>query len=289
MGILNLTPDSFYDGGRIKGVADLLEKAEKMISAGASILDLGAVSTSYGVLCSRSGAPSILDLGAVSTRPGAEHVSAETEKSRLLPAVEAIRVRFPDAILSIDTFRSDVARDAMAAGADMINDISGGTFDPDMYATIASLQVPYVVMHIQGTPATMQQNPDYQNVTKEVIRWIADKLSILRQKGVTDVIADPGFGFGKTTEHNYNLLRELDLFRILGVPLLIGISRKSMIWKPLDIKPDDSLTGTIALNYHALMQGADILRVHDVKEAVETIRIFELAGGLNRRNPLLHI
>lgn len=265
MGILNLTPDSFYDGGRIKGINDVLKKAENMLVAGADILDLGAVST----------------------RPGAEPVSAEIEKTRLLPAIEAIRVRFPDAVVSADTFRSDVARDAIAAGADLINDISGGTFDPDMYTTIAELQVPYIVMHIQGTPATMQQNPDYQNVTKEVIRWIADKLSILRQKGVTDVIADPGFGFGKTTEHNYTLLRELDFFRILGVPLLIGISRKSMIWKPLDIKPDDSLTGTIALNYQALMNGADILRVHDVKEAVETIRIFELAGGLNRRNPLL--
>ncbi|HRZ42153.1 MAG TPA: dihydropteroate synthase [Bacteroidales bacterium] len=267
MGILNLTPDSFYDGGKLRKIADVLFKADEMYRAGADILDLGAVST----------------------RPGAEPVSPEVEKQRLIPAVEAIMKRFPEAILSIDTFRSKIARDAIAAGASMINDISGGTLDPDMYATITELQVPYVVMHMQGTPATMQQNPSYGNVTKEVIRWIADRLSTLRQAGVNDLIADPGFGFGKTTEHNYTLLNELDYFQILGVPLLIGLSRKSMIYKPLQIKPEESLAGTIALHYHALMHGADILRVHDVKEAVETIRVFELAGGLNRRNPLLHI
>ncbi len=265
MGILNLTPDSFYAGGRITGVEDAIRKAGQMLEDGADILDLGAVST----------------------RPGAPAVSEEEEKSRLIPSLKAIAQRYPEAIISVDTFRSEVAREAVTSGASLINDISGGTLDPKMFDTIAELQVPYVLMHIQGTPETMQTDPQYGDVTREVIRWLADRIYALRQQGVNDILADPGFGFGKTVTHNYTLLKELEYFAILDVPLLVGLSRKSMIYKSLNIKPEESLTGTIALNYHALMKGAKILRVHDVKEAAETIGVFELANGNERPNFLL--
>lgn len=251
MGIINLTPDSFYYGGKYKDETEIVEGVRQMITDGASIIDLGAQST----------------------RPGAELIHADEEWKRLKSPLKKIRKEFPDIPISVDTFYSSVAKKAVEAGADIINDISGGSMDDKMFEAVAKLKVPYILMHIQGTPQTMQQNPHYENVVKEVMKYFSEKISQLVLLGVHDIIIDPGFGFGKTLEHNYELLNKLDLFRMLERPIMTGISRKSMINKVLNIKPEDALNGTTVLNTIALMKGANILRVHDVKEAVEAVKL----------------
>lgn len=254
MGILNLAPDSFYDGGKYKN-------EKKVVSRAAEILEQGAT---------------FIDIGAVSTRPGAADVSTKTELDRLLPAVCAIRKHFPEARLSIDTFRSWVAvRVIEECGPCMVNDISGGNFDVHMFETIGKLEVPYVLMHIQGTPATMQEEPVYEDIIKDISAFFTEKVKKLTKYGVKDVILDPGFGFGKTLDNNYELLNRLDSFKVFQLPLLVGVSRKSMIQKLLNQGPEDSLNGTSVVNTLSLIGGADILRVHDVKEAVETIKVFK--------------
>ncbi len=253
MGIVNLTPDSFHLASRV--------------SEQEAILDLVGRHLREGV--------AILDLGAQSTRPGADLLDAETEWSRLSPGLELIRGNFPDAFLSIDTFYASVAERAVAKGADIINDVSGGQLDAAMFSTIGRLKVPYVLMHMQGTPKSMQRSPEYRDVTAEVIRHLAEGIDRLRQSGVPDVIVDPGFGFGKDLSHNYTLLRNLDAFRVLDAPLLVGLSRKSMVNKVLGTTAEQALNGTTVLNTLALTGGAKILRVHDVREAVEAIRLFE--------------
>ena len=254
MGIINMTPDSFYDGGKIKSEKDLLSRVEKMLSDGATIIDVGAVST----------------------RPGAELVSTKDELGRLLPALKAIRKNFSNVHLSIDTFRSWVAvRVIDEFGPVIVNDISGGTLDSNMFETIARVQVPYVLSHIQGIPQNMQEEPHYEDVIREVSLFFSDMFKRLTKLGVNDVILDPGFGFGKNIQHNFELLNKLDSFKVYQLPVLVGLSRKSMIWKVLETKPDQALNGTTVLNTMALLGGADILRVHDVKEAVECIRLFQ--------------
>jgi dihydropteroate synthase len=254
MGILNITPDSFYSGSRVLQVEDAYKKAEKMLSEGASVLDLGGHST----------------------RPGADAVSEEEELKRVLPVVEMIRKRFPYAIISIDTFRASVARQAVEAGAHIINDIAGGNLDPLMFETVATLNVPYILMHSRGTPQTMKELNQYDDLVTDVLRELQAKIYQLRQLGVKDIVADMGFGFAKNADQNYVLLRELKAFQPLDVPLLVGVSRKSMIWRKLDISPEQSLNGTTVLNTVALLNGASILRVHDVKEAVEVVKLIEL-------------
>jgi dihydropteroate synthase len=253
MGILNVTPDSFFDGGNYLTEAAVLERAEKFLTEGATFLDIGGYST----------------------RPGAPDVPVEEELNRVIPAIKAIHRQFPEALISLDTFRAEVARQGVAAGAHLINDISGGTLDPELFKTVAELQVPYVLMHLKGTPQTMQQLAEYDDLLLEVRQYFGAKLAELHELGVRDVLLDPGFGFAKTITHNYELLRNLAIFRSLGCPLLIGISRKSMVYKALGGTPGDSITGTIALHMVALQNGATILRVHDVKEAVQTIALFE--------------
>lgn len=253
MGIVNLTPDSLHLASRVSEQEAILDLVGRHLREGATILDLGAQST----------------------RPGADLLDAETEWSRLSPALELIRGNFPEAILSIDTFYASVAERAVAKGADMINDVSGGQLDAAMFSTIGRLKVPYVLMHMQGTPKSMQRSPEYRDVTAEVIRHLAEGIDRLRQSGVPDVIVDPGFGFGKDLSHNYTLLRNLDAFRVLDAPLLVGLSRKSMVNKVLGTTAEQALNGTTVLNTLALTGGAKILRVHDVREAVETIRLFE--------------
>lgn len=254
MGILNINDDSFFSGSRFSSTDNLLKAAESMLSAGAAILDIGGMSS----------------------RPGAEVISAEEELRRVLPAITNIHREFPDAILSVDTIRSTVAREAVQAGAAMINDISAGKLDQELYPTLGELQVPYVLMHMQKRPENMQEAPTYDNVVQDVLDFLIAEIHTLRQHGVKDILIDPGFGFGKSVEHNYELLRSLHVFRMLDLPLLVGISRKSMIYKPLGIGPEQALNGTTALHMAALQQGAGMLRVHDVKEAVETIRLWEL-------------
>ena len=254
MGIINLTPDSFYAGSRKQDIDGILIQAEKMLTEGATFLDLGAYSS----------------------RPGAEDISIQQETDRLLPAIEAIVATYPEAILSIDTFRSQVAETAIQAGAHIINDISGGQLDTDMFATIAKLQVPYILMHMKGTPQNMNQQANYENVFDEVYDYFVDKYYQLKQLGVKDVIIDPGFGFAKRSEHSYELMRRLQEFNVLQLPVLVGISRKRMIYKSLNITADEALNGTTALNAIALTKGANILRVHDVKEAMEAIKIWEM-------------
>lgn len=251
MGILNITPDSFYDGGRHNTVDTALEMSEKLLAAGADILDIGAYSS----------------------RPGAADVSADEELGRLLPVIGAIVNRFPGAILSIDTFRADVAQASIAAGAHLINDISGGTLDSGMFAMIAKLQVPYILMHMRGTPNTMQRLTDYENVVQDVNLFFGKQVAALRELGVRDIILDPGFGFAKTLEQNYELLRHLDVLHLHGLPILGAISRKSMIYKKLGIKAEEALNGTTVLNTMLLLKGVQILRVHDVKAAKEAIAL----------------
>jgi dihydropteroate synthase len=253
MGILNLTPDSFFDKSRVSDLDSLLRAAEKMISEGADILDMGGVST----------------------RPGSEVVSEDEELRRLIPGIKELRNRFPLVPLSVDTFRSRVAREAVFAGASWVNDISGGTADPEMADTLAELQVPYVLMHMRGTPRTMQQFTRYENFPGDVIRELEMRRSELISSGINDIIIDPGFGFAKTVEQNFILLRELSRFRMCGHPLLVGISRKSMIWRTLGSSPDEALNGTTALHMLCLKAGADILRVHDVKAAKECVHLYQ--------------
>lgn len=258
MGILNATPDSFFAGSRKQTERELMERVQQILSEGGSIIDVGAYST----------------------RPGAAVVSAEEEWQRLEQALRIVHREAPEAILSVDTFRADIARRCVETfGVSIINDISGGDADAQMFDTVADLRVPYVLMHCQGTPQTMQQAPSYKNVTAEVITDLSPKVRQLRQRGARDIIIDPGFGFGKTLEHNYTLLRQLEDFRIFDLPLLVGISRKSMITRPLDITADEALNGTTALNAFALMMGANILRVHDVKAATEVVKLYSLLSS----------
>jgi dihydropteroate synthase len=252
MGILNVTPDSFYDGGKYTQLKAIVRHAGKMLKEGADILDLGAQST----------------------RPGAPMISVKTELQRLIPAIRAIKDKYPDSVVSADTFTAEVAEKAIESGAAMINDVSGGQFDSGMFKTAGRLKVPYVLMHLKGTPATMQSNPRYADVTESVLRFFATRIPKLEKAGVTDIVIDPGFGFGKTAEHNYTLLRNLPVLLQTGRPCLIGVSRKSMIYKGLGITPQQSLNGTTALNMAALLGGASLLRVHDVKEASECLRLY---------------
>ena len=255
MGIINVTPDSFYGGSRVEDEQTLVERVQAMLDDGADVLDIGACST----------------------RPGSEQVDARGEMQRLDWALGIIRRVSPDVILSVDTYRADVARRCvMEWGADIINDISGGTIDEDMFSTIADLQVPYVLMHTRGTPETMASMTDYDNVAADVLEWMARRIDELRQMGVADIIADPGFGFAKTMEQNFELLARLDAFHALDAPLLVGVSRKRMIYTPLDCTADDALNGTTVINTLALQQGAHILRVHDVKPAVEAVKLTTL-------------
>ena len=251
MGIINVTPDSFYELSRKQSIDGLLQQAELMINDGAAILDIGGQST----------------------RPGSEPVNEDEELKRVIPAIEAISGRFRDVIISIDTYYAGVANKAVEAGASIINDISAGSMDAEMIATAANLKVPYVLMHMQGTPGDMQHAPYYENVTREVLDFFIAKTDELRKAGVNDIIIDPGFGFGKTIVHNFELLRNLGFFKMLNCPLLVGISRKSTICKTLNITPDQALNGTTVLNTVSLMNGASILRVHDVKEAVQAVKL----------------
>lgn len=252
MGILNVTPDSFYDGGNYLDSEQILQRARSIISQGGTFIDIGGYSS----------------------KPGAEHISEEEELARVIPAIELIIKEIPEALISIDTFRSKVAIEAVKAGACMVNDISAGELDATMFTTLRELQVPYCIMHMQGTPQTMQQNPVYENVVTEVYFYLAKKIERLTQLGVNDVIIDLGFGFGKTIQQNYKLLHELSYFSSLNKPILCGVSRKSMIYKTLNISPEESLNGTTTLNSFSLMNGANILRVHDVTEAIQTIKLY---------------
>lgn len=254
MGIINVTPDSFYKGSRATGEKEILETAVRMIEEGADILDVGGYSS----------------------RPGASVVSYAEEEERVLNAISLINKKLPEAIISIDTFRSEIALKAVSGcGAQIINDISGGEADKDMFQVVAKLNVPYIMMHMRGTPETMQDNPVYDDVVADILQWFSKKIVMLHSMGVKDIILDPGFGFGKKANHNFELLQHLEDFAITGLPLLVGVSRKSMIWKTLGITVDEALNGTSVLNAVALLKGADILRVHDVKEAVQTIRLME--------------
>ncbi len=253
MGILNITKDSFYDGGKYEYEKAWLERTEKMINEGASIIDIGAEST----------------------RPGAKKIEVEAEISKLLPVIKSIKKHFPNTIISIDTYHSKTAQKCVETGADIINDISGGTIDKEMFPTIAKLKVPYILMHIKGTPQDMQKNPHYENVTTAVNEFFQDRIQQLNELGFDDIILDPGFGFGKTVSHNYQLMNELEVFTQQKHPVLVGISRKSMINKVLDCTPEEALNGTTVLNTISLLKGAKILRVHDVKAAMETLKIVQ--------------
>ena len=253
MGIINATPDSFFQGSRVPEPKIAVEIAKKMIDEGAAILDVGAVST----------------------RPGAKDITEEEEVERISPVIEAIRQNLPEAVISIDTWRSSVARTMHKRfGIHMVNDISAGNLDPNMFSCVADLGIVYAMMHMQGSPESMQESPQYDNVVDDIIQFFAKKIYKLRKLGINDVLIDPGFGFGKSTEQNYQLLRELDAFAITELPLMVGLSRKSMIYKPLDMDPASALNGTTAAHMAALLGGASILRVHDVKEAIETVKIF---------------
>ena len=254
MGILNVTPDSFYAGSRTQTEAEIVRRVKQIVSEGAAIIDIGAYSS----------------------RPNADNVSAREEMERLRMGLKILFEIQPDAVVSVDTFRADVARMCVEEyGVAIINDIAAGEMDANMFHTVAALNVPYIMLHMQGTPQSMQQHPHYDNLLKEVFLYFARKVQQLRDLGVKDIILDPGFGFGKTMEHNYELLSHLEEFRIFELPLLVGVSRKSMIYRLLDITPQEALNGTTVLDTICLLKGADILRVHDVKEAVETVRIVQ--------------
>jgi dihydropteroate synthase len=263
MGILNVTPNSFYDGGKHHDVDNALQQTEKMISEGATFIDVGGASS----------------------KPGVEEISLDEELNRVLPVIEKITTLFPETILSIDTYRSEVASQAVAAGAQMVNDISAGNLDSNMLKTVGTLGVPYVAMHMQGTPQTMQNNPTYDDILLTVRSFFSKKIVEAHAAGINDIIIDPGFGFGKTIQHNFALLKHLHTLHIDGVPLLVGISRKSMIYKTLKTDATHALNGTTALNAVALQQGAHILRVHDVKEARETILLSEALHSSYSINP----
>ncbi|MCD9019561.1 dihydropteroate synthase [Parachryseolinea silvisoli] len=254
MGILNVTPDSFFEGSRYSSLDQVQAQAGVMLEAGATFLDIGGYST----------------------RPGAADITVAEEVERVVPAIRAILTAFPGALISVDTFRSEVAAEAVAAGAHLINDVSGGTLDPAMFDTVARLQIPYVLMHMRGTPQTMATQTNYTDLLKEVLDFLHPALHALRQRGVKDVIIDPGFGFAKTPAQNFELLQHFEHFRVLGCPMLAGLSRKSMIWRTLEQRPEDALNGTTVLNTIALVKGAGILRVHDVREAVEAVKLVML-------------
>ena len=251
MGILNITPDSFYDGGKYKDEKSIILQVEKMLNEGATFIDVGAYSS----------------------RPGAEHVSKEEELKRIVPIVDLLITNFPDIYLSIDTFRSEVAKKCIEAGAAIINDISGGQLDVKMIPTVGKLRVPYIMMHMKGTVQTMQQHTQYDDLIKEMIYYFSERIAEAKKHQITDVIIDPGFGFSKTLEQNYELLSNLELLNMLEKPMLVGVSRKSMIYKLLNTSPNEALNGTSIINTIALQKGAKILRVHDVKEAMECIAI----------------
>lgn len=253
MGILNLTPDSFFDGGKFNTEQLILQQVEQMLFEGATFVDIGGYSS----------------------RPMAEHISEEEERARVLPVLESIIKRFPEILISVDTFRSRIAEESVAAGACMINDISAGEMDKNMFDTVARLQVPYLLMHMRGTPQTMKQHTDYKDLVKEIIIYFSEKIFELRKLGVNDLILDPGFGFSKTLDQNFELLGKLELLTCMELPILAGLSRKSMLYKLLETNAEQALNATTAANTIALQKGASILRVHDVKEAVETIRIME--------------
>ena len=254
MGILNIPPDSFYAGSRMQTEAEIAARAQQILDEGAGIIDIGAYSS----------------------RPNAENVSPREEMERLRMGLEILRKTQPGAVISVDTFRADVARMCVEEyGVAIINDIAAGEMDTDMFRTVAELNVPYIMMHMQGTPQNMQQHPHYDNLLKEVFLYFAQKVQQLRDLGMKDIILDPGFGFGKTVEHNYELLAHLEEFRVFELPLLVGVSRKSMIYRLLGNTPQDALNGTTVLDTICLLKGADILRVHDVREAVETVKIVE--------------
>lgn len=252
MGILNVTPDSFYDGGRFLTEASILEQTGKMLSEGADLIDVGGYSS----------------------RPGAADVPENEERERVVKTIASIVRNFPGTVISVDTFRSTVAEAAVDAGASMINDIAGGNLDPDMFHAVARLKVPYILVHMKGTPQNMSGQTQYDDLMKEMLDFFHHKIDRLRQLEVKDIIIDPGFGFSKTIEQNFHILRDLEKFSILGKPVLVGLSRKSMVWKTLGIEPTVALNGTTALNTIALLKGADILRVHDVREAREVVKLF---------------
>ena len=262
MGIINVTEDSFYSGSRKPTVDKALQQAEQMIKEGATILDIGGQST----------------------RPGSEQIGAEKEAEKVLPVIEAIHKKFPASFISIDTYHAEVAKYAVDAGACIVNDISGGNFDATMHAIVAGLHVPYICMHIKGTPANMQHDPVYENVTKEVLDYFIKKIEACKQTGIHDVIIDPGFGFGKTITHNFELLRNLSVFKMLEKPILLGISRKSTIYKTLGVNADEALNGSTVLHTIGLLNGAAILRVHDVKEAMEVVKLVEAYKKGNQKN-----
>ena len=251
MGIINATPDSFFEGSRKNSVDAALQQAEKMIRDGATIIDIGGQST----------------------KPNSIAIKCEEELQRVIPTIQAIHQQFPETIISIDTYYAVVAKEAVNIGASMINDVSGGLLDKEMLTTVAKLQVPYICMHMQGTPQTMQQNPTYQNVTKEVLNFFIERIDTCHKTGIHDIIVDFGFGFGKTITHNFQLLKEMNAFKMLQKPLLVGISRKATIYKTLGITANEALNGTTSLHTIALLNGANILRVHDVREAMECIKL----------------
>jgi dihydropteroate synthase len=255
MAIINTTPDSLYS--RHERIDEVLQQAEQMLDNGAAILDIGGQST----------------------RPGSKKINTDEESRRVISPIEAVHKNFPGAIISVDTYYSKVAAEAIAAGASIVNDISAGSMDDEMVSTVASLQVPYVCMHMQGTPQNMQENPQYENVTKEILDFFIHKVNALHKAGIPDIIIDPGFGFGKNITHNFELLKNLSLFKMTDCPILLGVSRKSTIYKTLGITVDEALNGTTVLNTIGLMNGANILRVHDVKEAIQTIKLFETYKG----------
>ncbi len=253
MGVINITPDSFYKGSRAQGEKEIIRTAVKMFEDGADILDIGGYSS----------------------RPQAEDISPEEEKNRILDPIRLINRELPQAIISIDTFRSEIAREAvLSCGAHIINDISAGEADEKMLGLVEEINIPYIMMHMRGNPRTMQENPVYEDVVADILKWISHKIVRLQAAGVKDLIFDPGFGFGKTLKHNFEMLRRLYDFSVTGLPILVGVSRKTMIWKTLSVSPGEALNGTTVLNTIALMNGADILRVHDVKEAVQAVKLF---------------
>jgi len=261
MGILNVTPDSFFDGGKYKTEKKIMKRAEEILEQGGSIIDIGAVST----------------------QPGTDGIPTKDEIERLLPAVKAVKKAFPNAFISIDTYRSWVALKVIEeCGPCIVNDVSGGNFDVHMFDTVGKLGVPYILMHIQGTPLKMQVNPVYEDIIRDISLFFTDQVKKLTKAGVKDVIIDPGFGFGKTIEHNYELLNRLDSFKVFQLPLMVGVSRKSLIYKLLKNNPDEALNGTSVINTLALIGGTDILRVHDVREAVEAIRILNMVRSTSK-------
>ena len=255
MGIINITPDSLYN--RNEGTDSILKQAEQMLDDGVAILDIGGQST----------------------RPGSKKINTEEELRRVISPIEAVHKNFPGVIISVDTYYSKVAAEAIAAGASIVNDISAGSMDDEMVSTVASLHVPFICMHMQGTPQNMQENPQYENLTKEILDFFIHKVNALHKAGIADIIIDPGFGFGKNITHNFELLKNLSLFKMTDCPILLGVSRKSTIYKTLGITVDEALNGTTVLNTIGLMNGANILRVHDVREATQTIKLFEAYKG----------